>query len=414
MSSAAAIAKDIARVTAMPPVVMSVRTLQRYEVSISSVDVVEETTLPKLDRAILSLVAAQGRSSAMDVRAWLGVGEDVSLLAVRRLIDEGLLEESAPGPVSPTLATPAEPVTLPAMRTLVLSARGAESLAMAKRIAVRRVPIKLVFWEEPLWLVDVPQVARSADKTGKRLEPNEVPETLRRLDDVLALPPPERERAIGLPEHVPGVGKIAGLSPNAQFEVRKTKLGPDTLAGVAHDRTSPLIAFIGSPRREMVRCAGLDAALGKAGVTDSAIKRVLEAQGCTTVPGRPELTPAMLVTADETGLPALCGETDAPDEGWVSKGRLAVRVRALPADSPAALAAYVEFLCRRLIALNRDLDGTLTSTWRELASFWGEPDRPMPDRAAIRGALWTRHAARGALCTARLASDLVEPYAEVA
>src|SRR5581483_7715058 len=89
------LACEVERVAGRLPVLMRIREVPAYEVSFNSVDVLIETKLPAVDRAVLSLVSAQRWASIDDVRAYLGLGHDVSHITVRRMLQEEMLEEVA-------------------------------------------------------------------------------------------------------------------------------------------------------------------------------------------------------------------------------------------------------------------------------------------------------------------------------
>jgi len=236
------------------------REVPLFEVEFTALEFAEEAKLPTSDWAALALARALGDLSPADVDAYLGLGEAVSEGLVRRLLDEGLIEERAEQNVQAakpaedpgiggffrrlfggSKAPPVEAVAPPrrvqtaarklresrASTTPVcrVSAGGAQALDRGA-VAQRRVrPARLLFLAEPLLFLGVVDEKRQRHTQHRRpspLEAERVPGAFQVLDATFALPPNERLEACGIEANIRGFpGQFVGIVPGAQWEVRQ-------------------------------------------------------------------------------------------------------------------------------------------------------------------------------------------------
>lgn len=435
--------------------VLHVRRVPAYEVTFDALQFLVEEKLPAPDLAVLGLLDALGVATADDVRTYLGLGFEVSDALLQLLLKEGLIQQqgvtsaetaedslwtrvkavlglASPPPPASRRPTQARRVELPdptAMGpSLELTEKGWDVLGAGLHPRVLERPCRMVLWADP------PHVARvisegkqrfASDSKKPPLQPGDVPEPLRRLDELFALPVDERVAALGLGERLRGVdGRILGVVPNRQWEVRPAPQERTNLMVVAGFESSDIEGwvwrtFVGSdqhlelyPRLEpSVLGVNLEPAL----LQDRAAGLLSGEPGVPTR-GRG----AFRLRCQATTLLELMGRFDQPRDCWFSlaeedaKGwQSALLVRGLAASEQDAHLAMVELLSRHETSARRDLRETARQVWTLLESYWEEPGAlaPPPERWLMEQ-LWQRPIMRKAVCAARLEDDLVKPYRE--
>lgn len=441
------------------------REVPLFEVEFAALEFAEEAKLPTSDWAALALARALGELSPADVDAYLGLGEAVAEGLVRRLLDEGLLEER-PDESRP-VAKPAEdssivgffrrlfgsskpplvdPITPPSRtRTIArklresrasstplcrLSTGGAQALDRGS-VAQRRVrPARLLFLAEPLLFLGVVDEKRQRYTQHRRpnpLDPEHVPSTFQVLDTTFALPPAARLEACGIEASIRGFsGQLVGIVPGAQWEVRqmerRSNKGREAQMALLILAAFPSSDADGLIWRAYLRqqdqtqdCPHVDAAhfLHADLRSLTALLGTIEVDG--TLPTLDELRSdgAFDLRCDGKLLPSLLGEADRPDDTFLPalapSWWVGLRTHASPTDIHAARAAFFDFLRRREASLRRDFDGTCAEVASNLISYWSEnPGLPSAEEAAIN--LWARADLRAALCMRRRRRDLVAPY----
>lgn len=413
-----------------PPALILGRRLKIYEVELPSVDLAIDEKLPPADRAVLQLAQALGAATAADVRAYLGLGPELSPHLVARLGKIGLLRATGIA-TRFTSARQVEPVHGDHEPGLSLTDTGAEALAAGARVVIRQRPLRLLMSDDPLVVLRVlspPMHART--RHDPPLPPMEVPKPLQALDALLRAAPRDRFEALGLVEtltDLPGgeriEGRLLGCSPGAPYEVRPApeNLEAWLLIGV---HTAPPDHL--TPR--------LHTAIIRRDITDLRslthihpfgplppwlrvlrdVDKVLNDAGLRLV--SPAANPPFPVLADGAHLLDLLGPGDQPAPVWrplliPGDGFLArAHLRAIPTSVEAAHDALLAFLARRSDTLRTGLERALATTWAQLCSFWTWRDAALPDIATVRERLWAQPALRGTLCAGRLDGDLVAPY----
>ncbi|WP_437802527.1 hypothetical protein [Sorangium sp. So ce693] len=412
------------------PALVLGRALKLYEVELSSVDLAVEEKLPPADRAVLQLARALGTVTAGHVRAYLGLGPELSPHIVARLTKNGLLRASSIT-ARGTSARQVEPVQVDREPGLSLTEAGAEALAAGARVVIRQRSLRLLMSADPLVVVSV--LSRPMHAPARRalpLPPTEVPKPLQALDEALRASRQARFEAIGLADtltDIPGgeriEGRLLGCSLGAPYEVRlaSENLEAWLLIAVHTSPTEPL-----TPR--------LHTAVFRRGDTDlrplvhihpfaalpSWLQTLRDVDKILHDAGMRLHSPAPLspfpVLADGAQFIELLGPGDEPAPVWRSlpnpgAGFLArVHLRAIPASTEAAHEALFTFLSRRPNALRTGLRRALAMTWEKLCSFWSWSDAAPPDIATVHERLWAHLALRGVLCAGRLERDLVAPY----
>lgn len=447
------------------PTVVLTREVPLFEVEFAALEFAEEAKLPTSDWAALALARALGELSPADVDAYLGLGEAVSEGLVRRLLDEGLIEERAEQNVQAakpaedsgiggffrrlfggSKAPPVEAVAPPsraqtaarklresrASSTPVCRLRtgGAQALERGA-VAQRRVrPARLLFLAEPLLFLGVVDEKRQRHTQHRRpspLEPERVPGAFQVLDATLGLPPGERLEACGIEASIRGFsGQFVGIVPGAQWEVRqmerRSNKGREAQMALLILAAFPSSDADGLIWRAYLRqqdqtqdCPHVDAArfLHEHLRSLTSLLDTIEGDGPLPTQAGLRGDGAFDLRCDVTLLPTLLGEADRPDDtflpalapGWW----VGLRAHASPTDIHAARAAFYDFLRRRDANLRRDFDGTCAEVAANLISYWSEnPGLPSADEAAIN--LWARAELRAALCMRRRHRDLVAPY----
>jgi len=449
-----AIAETVSRM-GIAPSVLHVRRVPTYEVTFDALQFLVEEKLPAPDLAVLGLLDALGVATADDVRTYLGLGFEVSDALLRLLIKEGLIQQqgaasaeteedslwtrvkallglaSPPPPASrrPTQARRVELLDPTATGpNLELTEKGRDVLGAGLHPRVVERPCRMVLWADP------PHVARAISEGKQRfasdnkkppLPPGDVPEPLRRLDELFALPVNERMTALGLGERLRGVeGRILGVVPNRQWEVRPAPWERVNLMVVAGFESSDLggwvwRTFVGSeqhlelyPRLEAtVLGVNLEPAL-------------LQAQATGLLSGEPGVPTrgrgAFRLRCQAATILELMGRSDQPRDCWLSLGgadatgwQSALLVRGLAVSEQDAHLAMVELLSRHENSARRDLRETARQVWTLLESYWEEPGALAPPTERwLMEQLWLRPVMRKAVCAARLEDDLVKPYRE--
>jgi hypothetical protein len=413
------------------------------------------------------LARALGGLSPADVDAYLGLGEAVSEGLVRRLLDEGLIEErtdedekvpvakppadsgiggffrrlfgASKAPPIEAVASPTRPQTAArklresrASTTPVcrLSAGGAQALERGA-IARRRIrPARLLFLADPLLFLGVVDEKRQRHTQHRRanpLEPERVPGAFQLLDETFALPADERLEACGIEANIRGfAGQLVGIVPGAQWEVRpmerRSNKGREAQMALLVLAAFPSSDAGGLTWRAYLRqqdqtqdCPHVDAARFLHEDLRSLTSLLDSIKGDGPIPAREELRDdgAFDLRCDATLLPSLLGEADRPDDTFLPalapSWWVGIRSHASPADKHAGRVAFYDFLRRREASLRRDFDGTCAEVATSLTSYWGEdPGLPSADEAA--SSLWPQAALRAALCMRRRHRDLVAPY----
>lgn len=449
------------------PTVVLTREVPLFEVELAALEFAEEAALPASDWATLALTRALGEMTPADLDGYLGLGEAVSEGLVRRLVDDGLLEErldekavTLPPPAEPSgiagffrrlfgasappaaraapeprIATAARKVresrasTSPTCRLSTAGSRALERGAVARR---RVRPARLLFLAEPLLFLGVMDEKRQRYTQHRRavpLEPEDVPEALRVLDATFALTPAERLAACGIEKGIRGFsGQLVGIVPGAQWEVRhlerRGNKGREHQMGVLVLAAFPSSDADGLTWRAYLRqqdqtldCPHVDTArlLRTELRSVRSLLTTIEADVTLPAPDALRTDGAFELRCDSEALLGLLGESDRPDDTFVPASTegwwVGLRAHARPLDIEAGRAAFYEFLLRREAALRRDFDGTCADVATSLSSYWGESHGlASADEAATH--LWARAELRAALCMRRRHRDLVAPYAD--
>lgn len=413
-----------------PPALILGRALQLYEIDLSSADFAIEEKLPPGDRAVLQLAQALGVVTAADVRAYLGLGPELSPHVVARLEKIGLLRATEISPRS-TSAREVEPVRIERGPGLALTDAGVQALAAGARVVIRQQPLRLVMSDDPLVVLRVlPPPVHARARRDPPLPPADVPAPLQALDALLRAAPRDRFAALGLQEaltEVPGgeriEGHLLGCSAAEPYEVRPA---PENLEGwlLTAVHAAPLEHL--APRLYAVAIRRDSTDLRPLAHVDpfAAVPPWLRARAdmdrIFTEAGlhlcSPAIEPAFPVFADGAFLLELLGRGDQPAPVWRSLpvpggGFFArARLRAIPTSVEAAHDALLAFLARRQESLRTGLERTLARTWSQLCSFWAWNDAIPPETGMVRERLWAQPALRGVLCAGRLERDLVAPY----
>ncbi|AUX42251.1 uncharacterized protein SOCE26_036800 [Sorangium cellulosum] len=412
------------------PAMVLGRALKLYEVELSSVDLAVEEKLPPADRAVLQLAQALGAVTAADVRAYLGLGPELSPHIVARLTKIGLLRASSIAP-RVTSARQVEHVQIDCEPGLSLTEAGAEALAAGARVIIRQRSLRLLMSADPLVVVSVLSRPMHARARGDLpLPPTEVPKPLQALDAVLRASRQARFEALGLDDtltDIPGgeriEGRLLGCSLGAPYEVRLASENLEAWLLIAvhtapMDPLTPRLHTAISRRgetelRPLVHIhpfAALPSWLH--GLRD--VDKILHDAGMRLL--APAALPPFPVLADGTQLLELLGPGDEPAPVWRAlpdpgDGFLArVHLRGIPTSTEAAHDALFTFLSRRPNALRTGLARALAITWEKLCSFWSWSDAAPPDITTVHERLWAQPALRGVLCAGRLERDLVAPY----
>lgn len=413
---------------AAAPTVLHVLPVRAYEIDFEALEFVVDAGLPPVDRAVLELVRALRTASEDDLRAYLGLGGDLSSLIAARLVQEGVLQRhaDAAAPVAlervPTRAHLIEVLGRTAAASLTLTQYGVEILDGRARHVSKKRPARLVFWEQPLHFVEVHGESTgrfSARRRPSALAPDSVPEAFWWIDDMLRESPEIRLASCGVAERLPGFeGVLVGCVPGAAWEVRclEDRSYVMAVAGFLRDgETLVWQTWAGSERnlRECQRLQGLRL------VPQVTARELIDAARAhwpvdARDPWAPD-TGALNVRCNGTELIRRLGEAAHPQDSWeileVARDHFTVvRLRGLPVDADAAYTALAAILARREPSMRRDLDGTIADTWAELARYWGVEDIAPPSRAWLLARLWNEPAMRGVLCGVRLREDLVTPY----
>lgn len=444
------------------PTVVLTREVPLFEVELAALEFAEEAKLPTSDWAVLALARALGELSPADVDAYLGLGEAVSEGLVRRLLDDGLIEEPAEesveaakpavdsgiagffrrlfgGSKAPAVTPPSRVQTAArkvresrASNTPVcrLGTGGAQALDRGAVVQRRVRPARLLFVAEPLLFLGVVDEKRQRHTQHRRpnaLEPERVPGALQVLDASFALPPRERLEACGIEASIRGFsGQFVGIVPGAQWEVRpmerRSNKGREAQKALLVVAAFPSSDADGLAWRAYVRqedqtqdCPHVDAArLLQVGLRSlTSLLDTIEGDGPLPDQGGLRGDGAFDLRCDATVLPSLLGEADRPDDTFLPARApdwwVGLRAHASPTDIHAAHAAFYDFLRRRDADLRRDFDGSCAEVAASLVSYWGEdPGMPSADEAAVN--LWARAELRAALCMRRRHRDLVAPY----
>jgi hypothetical protein len=449
-----AVADTVSRMGKAPSV-LHVRRVPAYEVTFDALQVLVEEKLPAPDLAVLGLMDALGVATADDVRTYLGLGFEVSDALLQLLIKEGLIQQqgaasaeaaedslwtrvkallglaSPPPPASrrPTQAQRVEPPDPTATGpNLELAEKGRDVLGAGLHPRVIERPCRMVIWADP------PHVARAipdgrqrfaSDDKKPPLPPESVPEPLRRLDELFALPVNERKNALGLGEHLKGVeGRILGVVPNRQWEVRPAPWERVNLMVVAGFESSDLggwvwRTFVGSDQRLELFSRLEPTVLGV-----NLEPALLQNQAAGLLNGKPGEPArgrgAFRLRCQGATLLELMGASDQPRDFWLPLGEAdakgwqsALLVRGLAASEQDAHLAMVELLSRHETSAQKDLRETARQVWTLLESYWEEPGAlaPPPEQWLMEQ-LWQSPVMRKAVCAARLGDDLVKPYRE--
>ncbi|WP_437972198.1 hypothetical protein WMF04_24160 [Sorangium sp. So ce260] len=413
------------------PALILGRTLKLYEIELSSVDFAVEEKLPPADRAVLLLAQGLGVVTAADVRAYLGLGAELSPHIVARLARIGLLRASDTAPRA-TSARQVEPVHVDHRKPgLSLTDTGADALAAGARVVIRQRSLRLLMSADPLVVVSV--LSRPMHARARRelpLPPTEVPKPLQALDAVLRASPQDRFQAFGIGEtltDLPGgeriEGRLLGCSRGAPYEVRLASENLEAWLLIAVHTTPPEssthrlhTAVVRRSTTDLRPLLHIDplAVLPSWLLAARDINKILHDAGLRSLPAA--TVPPFPVFVDGTHLLELLGPGDEPAAVWralPSPGDgflVRAHLRAIPISTEAAHDALCTFLSRRPNALRASLARALAMTWDKLCSFWSWSDAAPPDITAVRERLWAQPALRGVLCASRIERDLVAPY----
>lgn len=450
------------------PSVLLVREAPLYEVEFAALAFTEKTKLRTSDWAVLALARAREEVTPRAIEGYLGLDERVAEALLQGLLKDGLVaeitaqssEEAAPEapPESllagffarllrrravappPRTSTPAETraryVREPRGRGLPrcrLTAAGAEALDVGALVDHRIRTVRALFLADPLLYVetiDERQHRFTQHRRPRVLEPDEVPESLRTLDEAIAREP----AAIGIREAGLGAGgTLVGVVPDTEWEVRAVtrrrrvrgrdeEPGNDVqtatvaLAGVvSSERPAELewTTYLARHNRLValghVKPASLSSVPGLNVMSMAALLQSVEG----IVPRTMREDGALEVRCSPARLPGLLGEADRPEDAYltddVGRWTLGVRVHAVPSDGAAAQAAFYVLLGRHQAALRREFDSTCGAVAAALRAYWGERhELPTGDEAAHH--LWASPEFRAAVCMRRLDADLVTAY----
>ncbi|MCL2823425.1 MAG: hypothetical protein FWD57_05480 [Polyangiaceae bacterium] len=255
------------------PCVLLTRDADIFEVDFPGLEFAIDSEITGSDRATMELAKALVRLSPADIQSFLGLDAPISERLVRRLLDEGLLEECVdnpipeyvvpdsespndgvvgffkrlfvpnPGPIGlilgglPSAVTPprakttARQVRKPTAATtplccLGLGGRKALELGTVKRRVVR--PARLLFIAEPFLFVGIEgtgidtasewsPVQRPTPLRGDR-----IPSPFRDFDTAFARHPDDRLRTCGIGSSLGSfAGQFVGIDPGKRWEVRQ-------------------------------------------------------------------------------------------------------------------------------------------------------------------------------------------------
>lgn len=444
------------------PTAILAQELQLYEVEFAALEFTEESKLRAADWAVLALAQSLEEVSPRLVDEYLGLGEVVSEAIVRRLLGDNLLQQHAIPPVKSeggmqeffrqfmasrsffshvTTATQ-EPVKqqtqarklhdspAPTTPLCQLSPTGGEALLRGTMLQQRTRKARLLFLAEPLLFISVEdekQQRNTAFKRQRPLPPEDVPKSLRSIDNILSLPASQRLEACGIAASLPGLrGQLQQITPGSQWEVRKAthraggKLQPLTVKLVLAAFPSSTELYWRSFLQQGIRmqdCPQLDASklieadFVHPGRLLAAINSHLPPPGST----RLRNDGAYELACEAQMLINLSGKSDRPADGWMQSmhehWHAGLRIHPTPFDNNAAHQAFFAFLQRSDAALRKDFDATCAAMSDHLTGYWSwQQNLPSADEAAIH--LWSQPELRAALCMRRLQRDLVTPYAE--
>lgn len=446
----------------VPPTALLLCDTPIYEVDFTALEFTEESELHASDWAVLALARALGVVDPEDVDAYLGLGEVVSQVVMHRLLEDHLLVQCSTddarqedGPESGLLkrllsrmsrAAPSSPdVTrqrtqartlhaprAPASPRCQLTAAGLQALDRGVVIRRRERPARLRFLAEPLLFLDVEDERTHSHVQHKRaapLLPERVPQTLRRLDEILALAPAHRMAACGIDTGIVRMkGNLIGVVPGSQWEVRPASGHRGQTPPMSQQSAQIILAaFAQKPAgslhwrsyrkiRDLRPCENLEP-IRLLPPASERLEGLLSAlAGHTALPDAASLRSdgALNFRCGSERLPALLGEADRPGDTLlpISLGQwwAGLRVHGQPADIEAGRSAYFEFLRRHDMDLRKDFDGTCVTVAAQLIQYWNEnPGLPSIEESATT--LWRQAEMRAALCNRRLREDLTTAYA---
>lgn len=459
--SAIAVALNRAEAPGQPTAILA-QELPLYEVEFAALEFTEESRLRAADWAVLALAESLGEVSPRLVDEYLGLGEVVSEAIIRRLLGDNLLQQHAIAPVKSeggmqeflrqfmatrsflshattasqepekkqSLARKLHNSPAPTTPLCKLSYAGGEALLRGTMLQQRTRKARLLFLAEPLLFISVEdekQQRNTAFKRQRPLPPEDVPKSLRSLDNILSLPATRRREACGIAASLPGLsGQLQQIAPGSQWEVRKAthraggKLQPMSMKLILAAFPSGTELYWRSFLQQGTRlqdCPQLDAS--KLIETDFVHPgRLLTAINSHLPPAdstRLRNDGAYEMACEAHLLINLSGNSDRPADGWMQAiyehWHAGLRIHPTPVDNHAAHQAFFAFLQRSDAALRKNFDATCAAMSEHLAGYWRwQQNLPSPEEAAIH--LWSQPELRAALCMRRLQRDLVTPYAE--
>lgn len=453
------------------PTALLVRECPVYEVDLACLEFADESELPPSDWGALSLAQALGEICPADVDAYLGLGATVSEGLLGRLVKAGLLARAGVGDAAAggggtnsllgflqrflgpawqsgqeergrgrrdTAAQKLYESMAEAEPLCVLTEAGRESLARGAVVRRRVASGRLLFLAEPLLYlatVDERMNRHSQFRRSRVLDPDQVPEHLRFLEEYLNLPPEERAAVCGIEECLKGhTGRFVGIEPGSQWEVRekivrRSNRRSDKRSEFIRQTVDLMVAGFPSTDEDGVRwrtylryrgdvqdCPGVDPVrlLNPGLRTFATALRTVKLDGPRPAEASLRSDGAFRYECDSEMLIQALGEADHPKDGYLvgttPNWDVGLRVHSEPASGDAARSAFYEFLGRRQTELRRDFDGACRSVEKTLLDYWERHyDLPSPNTAAAT--LWVRPEMRAALCARRLEADLVTPYA---